>query len=80
MPLEEDQVVFLGVKSGDDYAVAQIFVSSMDDDTFFEALREKYNRLRGVFRQYLSYEIYHCCEFVQVSGAYEMKWYFDIRC
>jgi hypothetical protein len=72
MPLEKDQVVFLGVKNGDDYALAQIFVSGMDDDTFFEALRDKYNKLRGVFRQYLSHEIYHCCEFVQVSQTHDM--------
>lgn len=63
----EEKVVFLGVKNGDEYAVAEIYVSNMDDDAFFEALREKYNHLRGVFRQYLSYEIYEYCDFVQVS-------------
>jgi len=66
-----DQVVFLGVNNGGDYTIAQISVAKMDDDAFYEALREKYNKLRGVFRRYLSYMIYSHCEFAQVSRYHD---------
>jgi hypothetical protein len=67
MPPAREQVVFLGVGNGGDCSLAQISVSTMDDDAFFEALRENYNKLRGFMRRYLSYEVYHHCDFVQVS-------------
>lgn len=66
-----DQVVFLGVNNGGDYTVAQISVTKMDDDTFYETLKEKYNKLRGVLRHYLSYMIYSHCEFAQVSRYHD---------
>ena len=61
-------IVFLAVKRGDYYHILrEISASSMDDDTFFAALREKYLWSRGFLQRFFGYTIYSHCNFVSVS-------------
>lgn len=68
--IENVLVVFLGVMNGDDCSLAQISVSNIDDDTFFEKLRTKYYELRKFTHRILSYRVYSHCEFVQVCTLF----------
>jgi hypothetical protein len=59
--------VFFGVTAGDDLHLAQIEVQDFKDDQFFEQLRERYNELRGFFRNWFGIWQYSHSGFVKVN-------------
>jgi hypothetical protein len=65
--LKDQLFVFLAVSRGDDHRLAQLPVHGLEDDCFFELLKEEYLRVRGLIRRLLSIYIYHHCNFMMVS-------------
>lgn len=60
------RLVFLTVSKNEDYRLAQIEALALEDDCFFEKLKDEYIRKRGYFRMLLSPWRYAGCEFRRV--------------
>lgn len=59
--------VFLCVYRRGQYRLAQMLVTNLQDDAFFDQLREYYQKFRGFWRKHFSMWIYSHCEFRRVG-------------
>lgn len=66
--LQTHGTVFLTIKRGTYYRLAQLDVTGIKDKAFFSKLKQQYRSHRGRLRCWLSIYVYDHCEFYKVSS------------
>jgi hypothetical protein len=69
----DPRLVFLTVNNNEHHQLAQIKAHILEDDSFFEALKQEYVQKRGTLRMILSIWRYAGCEFRRASMAVALR-------